>query len=58
MAEGSKSEELTLPGFQEVMEKSNATKITDEILVGLSDDSEDSEDFDFDGDPNNVEEQP
>jgi hypothetical protein len=58
MAEGNKSEELALAGFQEVMEKSNVVKITDEILAGLSDDSENSEDFDFEGDANDVEEQP
>jgi hypothetical protein len=47
MAEGKKSEDLTLAGFYEAMERSNAT-IADEILAGLLDDSEDSEDFDFD----------
>jgi hypothetical protein len=34
-------------GFYEAMERSNTMKITDEILARLSDDSEDSEDFDF-----------
>jgi hypothetical protein len=57
-AEGNKNEELVLAGFQEVRQKSNDVKITDEILAGLSDDSEDSEDFDFEGDANDVEEQP
>jgi hypothetical protein len=41
MAEGSKSEDY------EAMEKSNAMKITDEILARLLDASEDSKDFDF-----------
>jgi hypothetical protein len=40
------------------MEKASTAKITDEILVGLSDDSEDSEDFDFEGDVDDVEERP
>jgi hypothetical protein len=42
-----KSEELALVEFQEAMERANVEKITDETLVDLSDDSEDSEDFDF-----------
>jgi hypothetical protein len=37
------------------MEKSYAIKIADEILAGLSDDSEDSEDFDFDSDADDIE---
>jgi hypothetical protein len=47
MAEGSKSEELALAGFHEAMENSNTTKSTNDILVGLWDDSEDNKDFDF-----------
>jgi hypothetical protein len=58
MAEGSKSEEFALPGFLGAMEKSNTAKITDEILARLSGDSEDSEDFDFNGDADDVEEKP
>jgi hypothetical protein len=58
MAEGSKSEELTFAGFLEAVEKTNTAKIVDEILAGLSDNSEDSEDFDFEGDADDVEERP
>jgi hypothetical protein len=58
MIEGKNSEDLALAGFYEAMEKSNATKIVDEILAGLSDDSEDSEDFDFDSDANDAEDRP
>jgi hypothetical protein len=52
MAEARKSEDLALAGFYDAMEKSNAVKIADEILVGLLDDSEDSEDFEFGSDAN------
>jgi hypothetical protein len=58
MVEGSKSEEFALSGFLEAMEKSNTAKSTNEILVRLSDDSEDSEDFEFKGDADDAEERP
>jgi hypothetical protein len=58
MAEGKRSDDLALAGFYEAMEKSNAAKIADEILARLSDDSEDSEDFDFGSDDNDVEDRP
>jgi hypothetical protein len=58
MIEGSKSEEFVLSGFREAMDNSNTVKITYEILAGLSDDSEDSEDLDFEGDANDAEERP
>jgi hypothetical protein len=45
MAEGKRSEDLALAGFYEAMERTNAEKITYEILAGLSNDSNDSEDF-------------
>jgi hypothetical protein len=48
MAECKKSEDLALAGFYKAMERSNVAKIADKILARLSDDSEDSEDFDFD----------
>jgi hypothetical protein len=44
--EGKKSEDLALDGFYKAMERTNAVKIADGILAGLSDDSEDSKDFD------------
>jgi hypothetical protein len=40
------------------MELSNTAKITDEILAGLSDDSEDNEEFDFDCDADDAKERP
>jgi hypothetical protein len=45
MASDNKSEEATIAKFQEAMEKANVTRIADEILAGLSVDSEDSEDL-------------
>jgi hypothetical protein len=58
MAEGSKNEELALARFWESMEKSNDAKITDEILATLSEDSEDREEFDFEGDADDAKQQP
>jgi hypothetical protein len=43
------------PGVLRTMEKSNAAKIADEILAGLSNDFEDSEDFDFGSDADDAE---
>jgi hypothetical protein len=43
MAEGKKSVDPTLAGFYEAMERTNAEKITDEMLARLSGDSSDSE---------------
>jgi hypothetical protein len=40
------------------MEKTNVARIADKILVGLSDDSEDSEDFDFEETTDEAEERP
>jgi hypothetical protein len=40
------------------MEKSNTAKITNEILAGKSDDSKDSEDFDFESDADDAKERP
>jgi hypothetical protein len=48
MAEDKKSENPTLAGFYKDMERTNAEKIINEILVRLSEDSEDSDDFDVD----------
>jgi hypothetical protein len=58
MAEGKKSENIALAGFYEAMEKSNVVKIADKILAGLSDDSEDSENFDFGSDADDAEDRP
>jgi hypothetical protein len=43
MAEDKKSTDPTLAGFYEAIERTNVEKITNEILVGLSGDSSDSE---------------
>jgi hypothetical protein len=40
------------------MERANVAKIMDEMLANLSDDSEDSEDFDFVENTNEAKEQP
>jgi hypothetical protein len=40
------------------MEKTNIAKIIDEIHARLLDNFEDSDDFDFEGDVDNVEDQP
>jgi hypothetical protein len=58
MAEDKRSEDPALAGFYEAMEKTNTKKITDEILAGLSEDLEDSEDFDVDSDVDDAEERP
>jgi hypothetical protein len=41
MVEDKRSEDPTLAGFYEAMERTNVEKITDEILAGLSGDSSD-----------------
>jgi hypothetical protein len=58
MAEGKKSEDLALARFYEAMERTNAMKIADEILVGLFDDFEDGEDFDVDRSADDAEDRP
>jgi hypothetical protein len=58
MAEDKRSEDPTLAGFYEAMEKTNTEKITDEILAGLSEDSEDNENFDVDSSADDAEERP
>jgi hypothetical protein len=46
MADEKKVADPALAGFYEAMEKTNIEKITNEILADLSEDSDDSEDFD------------
>jgi hypothetical protein len=58
MAEDKSSEDPTLAGFDEAMERTNVEKITDEILAGLSEDSSDSENFDIESDNDDVEDRP
>jgi hypothetical protein len=58
MDEGKRSEDPTLAGFYEAMERTNAEKITNEILDGLSDYSKDNKDFDVDSAADDVEDRP
>jgi hypothetical protein len=58
MAEDMKSDDPTLAGFYEAMERTNVEKITNEILAGLSGDSSDNESFDVESENENVEDRP
>jgi hypothetical protein len=58
MAEDKRSEDPTLAGFYEAMEMMNVEKITNEILARLSEDSNDSEDFDIESDNDDAEDRP
>jgi hypothetical protein len=48
----------TLSGFYEAIEKNNTDKITNEMLVGLSEDSSDSDSFDVESGNEDVEDRP
>jgi hypothetical protein len=50
MAKEKKSEELALVAYHDAIERSNVEKITDEFMVGLSDDSDETEEFNFEED--------
>jgi hypothetical protein len=58
MSEGKKIVDPALAGFYEAMEKTNTEKITNEILVGLSKDSNDSENFDVESENEDAEDRP
>jgi hypothetical protein len=58
MVEDKKSVDLALAGFYEAMERTNVKKITDEMLVGLFGDSNDSESFDVESENEDAEGQP
>jgi hypothetical protein len=58
MAEDKISEDPTLAGFYEDMERTNTKKITSKILTGLSEDSEGNDDFDFDSGAEDAEDWP
>jgi hypothetical protein len=58
MAKEKKIADPALAGFYEAMEKTNMKKITNEMLVGLSEDSSDSESFDLESGNEDVEDQP
>jgi hypothetical protein len=55
MAEEKKVVDLALAGFYEAMEKTNTEKITNEMLVDLSEDSGDSEGFDVESEDEDAE---
>jgi hypothetical protein len=58
MADGKNSEGLALVGFYEATERSHTENITNEILAGLSDESEDNEDFEVDSGNEDVKDRP
>jgi hypothetical protein len=58
MAKNKRSEDTTLGGFYEAMERTNVEKITVEILAGLFEDSDNNEDFDVESDNDNAEDRP
>ena len=58
MAEDKKSIDPTLAGFYEAMERTNIEKITNEMLVGLSGDSSDTESFDVESENEDAEDRP
>jgi hypothetical protein len=55
MTEEKKIIDPVLVGFYKAMEKTNIEKITNEMLVGLSENSSDSESFDIDSEDENAE---
>jgi hypothetical protein len=58
MAEENKIIGPTLTGFYEAIEKTNIEKITNEMLVGLSENSSDRERFDVESGNEEVENRP
>jgi hypothetical protein len=58
MSEEKKVADPALAGFYEAMEKTNTEKIMNEILAGLSEDSDDSENFDVESGNEDVKDRP
>jgi hypothetical protein len=58
MSKDKKIVDAAAAGFYEAMEKTNIEKITDEMMVGLSGDSSDSDSFDVDSGNENAEDRP
>jgi hypothetical protein len=58
MAEEKKVVDPALAGFYEAMEKTNTKKITNEMVVGLSEDPSDSESFDLESGNEDAEDRP
>lgn len=53
-----RSDDLALVAYYDDAEKARVEKITKEIMVGLYDYSDNSEEFDFEGDTDDVEDRP
>jgi hypothetical protein len=58
MSEEKKIVDPALAGFYEAMEKTNTEKIMNEMLTGLSEDSDDSENFDVESGNEDAEDRP
>jgi hypothetical protein len=58
MSEEKKVVDPALAGFYEAMEKTNTEKITNEMLAGLCEDSDDSENFDVESGNEDAEDRP
>jgi hypothetical protein len=58
MADEKKVIDPTLSGFYEAMEKTNAEKIANEMLAGISENSSDSESFDVESGNEDAEDRP
>jgi hypothetical protein len=58
MSEEKKVVDPALAGFYEAMEKTNTEKITNEILADLSEDSDDSNNYDVESGNKDVEDRP
>jgi hypothetical protein len=58
MSEEKKVVDPALVGFYEAMEKTNTEKIMNGILAGLSEDSDDSENFDVESGNKDAEDRP
>jgi hypothetical protein len=58
MADEKKVADPALAGFYEAMEKTNTEKITNEILADLSEDSDNSDDYDVESGNEDAEDRP
>ena len=58
MSKEKKVVDPALAGFYEAMEKTNTEKITNEIMVDLSEDSNDSDDYDVESENEDAEDRP
>jgi hypothetical protein len=58
MAREGWSDELALVEYYDAIEKAMVERIAEEIMVGLSNDSDDSEEFDFEENAYDVEDRP